>query len=62
MKRASTLPVHDLRTIVENVQTILWPGGNPNAEWGPDELEAIGNLLHHFGLSPRLVAARRRRK
>lgn len=60
MKRPGAATRHELERVVDNIQTILWPGGSEDAEWGADELGIIANILRQYGFAPEPRSSNRR--
>jgi len=42
-----------LLAVVEDINEILWPGGDPDHEWEVEDLEAIADVLEEAGLAAR---------
>lgn len=38
---------------VKEIVDILYPGGNPNTEWGSDELGEVSRALYKHGFGPK---------
>jgi hypothetical protein len=41
-----------LDRLLREIAEILWPFGDPDAQWSSDEIEAVANVLDRAGLRP----------
>jgi hypothetical protein len=44
--------LENLLRLSEDLAGCLWPGGDPDRQWGPDTLEEVADLLNTAGLRP----------
>lgn len=42
----------DLRDVCRQIENILWPNGDVDAEWSADTLDQIASVLIENGLAP----------
>ncbi len=52
MKNPQDVQDEDLRWIVEQIQSALWPTGDRDHQWSPDTLDEIAGALIDAGLGP----------
>jgi hypothetical protein len=38
--------------LIAAIKNIIWPGGDPDAEWEPETIEDVANLLINEGRGP----------
>ncbi len=42
------LSAHEARVVLKQLREILWPLEDPDIQWSPDTLDAIGDLMEDF--------------
>jgi len=47
------LTVHEARTLLKEIREILWPTHDPDEQWSPDTLVAIGDMIVQLRPAPR---------
>lgn len=52
MRRVEDMPVEELRAIVAGAVDVLWPGGDPDAEWEVETIELVAEVFDGAGLRP----------